>query len=325
MHLFEVLFCLLNCNLRHKSLHSLLQSTCLVLLVIPMHALQPSPFASIPQEVRSSHFVVTIAGRRSAVIHAATNYYLLNFDVSSPTVVSVTSDDPHFWDRGVVVQPMRYGIRPKRNGATITFPIPGPIKLSLSRPGEHFAESEMLFLFANPPSPKVSESAGIRYFGPGVHRQNIDAHNRGPTSTSLQGPLSSARSTSGRCATSRLRARRHRLRRSAEPRRRDGWMHKKNWHCIVMDHAHDISIEGITCVVRSRTWQIQMKDSRNIVFDNVKVIGANQGNANADGMDWLGGGDTIVRNSFFRAADDVFAMQSSWEGLRVAAAHSARQ
>ncbi len=57
-----------------------------------------------------------------------------------------------------------------------------------------------------------------------------------------------------------------------------------------------------------------MKDSRDILFQNVKVIGANSGNANADGMDWLGGGDTVVRDSFFRAADDVFAMQGSWEG-----------
>jgi hypothetical protein len=50
-------------------------------------------------------------------------------------------------------------------------------------------------------------------------------------------------------------------------------------------------------------------------FENVKVIGANDGNANADGMDWLdGSGDTVVTNSFFRAADDIFALQDSWEG-----------
>jgi polygalacturonase len=78
--------------------------------------------------------------------------------------------------------------------------------------------------------------------------------------------------------------------------------------------AHDISIEGITCVVRSRTWQNQMKDSSGIRFDNFKTIGANKGNANADGMGWLGGGDTVVHDSFFRAADDVFSMESSWEG-----------
>jgi len=31
-------------------------------------------------------------------------------------------------------------------------------------------------------------------------------------------------------------------------------------------------------------------------------------------MDWLGGGDTIVRNSFFRASDDVFGIQGNWDG-----------
>ena len=31
-------------------------------------------------------------------------------------------------------------------------------------------------------------------------------------------------------------------------------------------------------------------------------------------MDWLGGGDTIVRDSFLRASDDVFAMEGNWDG-----------
>jgi len=31
-------------------------------------------------------------------------------------------------------------------------------------------------------------------------------------------------------------------------------------------------------------------------------------------MDWLGGGDTIVRNSFLRASDDVFGIQGNWDG-----------
>jgi hypothetical protein len=31
-------------------------------------------------------------------------------------------------------------------------------------------------------------------------------------------------------------------------------------------------------------------------------------------MDWLGGGDTIVRNAFIRSSDDVFAMQGNWDG-----------
>jgi hypothetical protein len=94
----------------------------------------------------------------------------------------------------------------------------------------------------------------------------------------------------------------------------EGWMHKRDWHAIVMDHSRNIQIIGITCVVRSRTWMIQMLASHNVTFDNVKVIGGCPGNANQDGMDWLGGGDTVVRDSFFRASDDVFALQGNWLG-----------
>jgi hypothetical protein len=57
-----------------------------------------------------------------------------------------------------------------------------------------------------------------------------------------------------------------------------------------------------------------MKDSSDFLYDDLRVIGGNPGNANQDGMDWLGGGDTIVRNSFFRASDDVFAIQGNWDG-----------
>ena len=57
-----------------------------------------------------------------------------------------------------------------------------------------------------------------------------------------------------------------------------------------------------------------MKDSTGFTYDDLRVIGGNPGNANQDGMDWLGGGDAIVRNAFFRASDDVFAMQGNWDG-----------
>ena len=31
-------------------------------------------------------------------------------------------------------------------------------------------------------------------------------------------------------------------------------------------------------------------------------------------MDWLGGGDTLVQDSFIRASDDIFAMYGNWDG-----------
>ena len=71
---------------------------------------------------------------------------------------------------------------------------------------------------------------------------------------------------------------------------------------------------ALTCIVRARTWSIQMKDSSGFVYNDLRVIGGNPGNANQDGMDWLGGGDALVRDAFLRASDDDLAMQGNWDG-----------
>ena len=282
-------------------------------LARPCHS---QALAPVPPEIASSHFVVTINGAPSPVMHAAINLYFLNFQAKPHAVITVTADTDDFWSSGVEIQPWRLNIRPRRTGRTIAFTLDGASKITISRPGDFFSNSQMLYLFANPaPSPVITDaSPGIRYYGPGVHHENIDAvggdHIYLAEGAVVFGSLNIWQvdhvTVSGRGVIV--------YDGPQNPVDDDGWMHKKNWHCIVMDNAHDISIEGITCVVRSRTWQIQMKDSRRILFDNVKVIGANTGNANADGMDWLGGGDTVVKDSFIRAADDVFALQSGWDG-----------
>jgi hypothetical protein len=273
-------------------------------------------FASVPAEVSSNHFTVTIGSAHSPVMHAASGYYLLNFDLGAPTQITVTSDDPHYWDAGVEVQPMRLGIRPHRDGASIAFSLPGPAKLSITRPGDHFGDSEMLFLFANQPdrSGITAQTPGIRYYGPGIHRESIDAKSGDRIYLAAGAVVFGALNiwqvhdvhVSGR-GTILYDG-------PQDPNHDEGWMHKPDWHVIVMDNARDIEIEGITGIVRSRTWMVQMRDSHGITFRNVKIIGGNTGNANQDGMDWLGGGDTLVQDSFLRASDDIFAMYGNWDG-----------
>ena len=102
--------------------------------------------------------------------------------------------------------------------------------------------------------------------------------------------------------------------RPQDPNADDGWMQKPDWHCIVAYQARNVEIDGLTCIIRSRTWSIQMKDSSGFVYDDLRVIGGNPGNANQDGMDWLGGGDAIVRNAFIRSSDDDLAMEGNWDG-----------
>ena len=272
-------------------------------------------------DVYSDHFVVTVDGERAPVLHAALNLYFLNIVAAKRHRITITAPTDDFWGKGVEVQPWRLNLRPRIAGRTIAFDLEGEAKVVISRPGDFLAEAEMLYLFANPPEPvpPTAESSSLRYYGPGIRHENIDAHS-GDTIYLAPGAVIFGSLNLWQVSHVHIFGRGVLIYGGPQnPADDDGWRHKPNWHCIVMDHAQEISIEGLTCVVRSRTWQIQMTESRHIVFENIKVIGANSGNANADGMDWLGGGDTVVRNSFFRAADDVFALQTGWEGYTEAA------
>jgi hypothetical protein len=272
--------------------------------------------APIPDEVQSGEFIVTIAGRTTPVVHAASSYYLLNFDLDGPTTVSVRAADAHFWDRGVEIQPMRYGIRPLRRGATITFRIPGPVKLSITRPGDHFADAEMLFLLGSPPdkSKVDGRTPGVRYYGPGVHHEDIDAQS-GDRIYLAPGAVVFGSLNFWQVHDVRVFGRGMVIYDGPQdPLDDSGWRHVPAWHCITMDHAEHIEIDGITCVTRSRTWQVQMTGSHGIGLYNVNVIGGEAHDANQDGLDWIGSGDTTVRNAFIRASDDDFAIQGNWDG-----------
>ncbi len=272
--------------------------------------------APIPEVVRADYFVVTVNGRSSPVVHAASSYYLLNFDVDGPATVSIRGPNAHYWDRGVEIQPARYGIRPRRAGAVIRFRIPGPVKLSITRPGEHFADSEMLFLLGSSPdrSGITAATPGVRYYGPGVHRENIEARS-GDRIYLAPGAVVFGSLNFWQVHDVRVQGRGMVIYDGPQtPANDQGWMQERNWHCIVMNEARRIEIDGITCITRSRTWQVQMRDSRFVGFYNVNVIGGFARDANQDGMDWLGGGDTTVRDCFIRASDDVFAIQGNWDG-----------
>ena len=79
-------------------------------------------------------------------------------------------------------------------------------------------------------------------------------------------------------------------------------------HGITMHDARGVVVRGITCIVRSRTWMIQLQGCKDLHFENLKVIGGCRGNANQDGIAWLGCGDTVVRDCFFRCSDDIFSL-----------------
>jgi hypothetical protein len=249
------------------------------------------------------------------VAHAAASYDWVSFDTTGPVNIAITAREAGFWDRGVDIQPWRLGLRPVRAGQTIRFRLTGPAKLSIGRPGDFLNHAALLFLFAgSPPPPPPDEGPKVTIIPAGIDRQRL---NPKTGDTIYLAPGAFVFGSLNLFNVSRIRV----LGRgtivyegSQDPNSDEGWMQNPDWHCIGSVNARNVEIDGLTCIVRARTWSIQMKDSRDFTFDDLRVIGGNPGNANQDGIDWLGGGDTIVRDAFLRASDDVFALQGNWDG-----------
>jgi hypothetical protein len=268
----------------------------------------------VPAELRSTAFTVTVNGKPVDVAHAAASYEFVSFDVTGPVDVEITAMEAGFWDRGVDIQPWRLGLRPVRDGQTIRFHLTGPAKLSISRPGDFLNHARMLFLFAGAPPPPLPRDPNIHAWQPGVYHGSFYPKS-GETIYLAPGSYFFGSLNLWKVQDVKILGRGTIIYNGPQdPDHDEGWMQKPGWHCIGALEARNVEIDGLTCIVRSRTWSIQMKDSTGFAFDDLRVIGGNPGNANQDGMDWLGGGDTIVRNSFLRASDDVFAMQGGWDG-----------
>jgi PA14 domain len=270
--------------------------------------------APVPPEMRANDFIVRVNGQTVEVAHAAASYEYVSFDATGPVIVEITAAEKGFWDKGVDIQPWRLGLRPVRQGQSIRFRLSGPAKLSISRPGDFLNHAAMLFLFAGEPPPPVPHGPKIRVFKPGVYHQSLNPKSG---ETLYLAPGSYFFGSLNLLKVENVKV----LGRGTivydgpqDPNGDEGWMQKPDWHCIGAIESHNIEIDGLTCIVRSRTWSIQMKDSYKFLYDDLRVIGGNPGNANQDGMDWLGGGDAVVRDAFIRSSDDVLVVQGNWDG-----------
>jgi hypothetical protein len=283
-------------------------------LLVPLaaHAAGRVEAAPVPPEMRSTAFTVKVNGHPVDVAHAAASYEYVSFDITGPAMVEITATQAGFWDRGVDIQPWRLGLRPVRHGSTITFRLAAPAKLSISRPGDFLNHAAMLFVFAgSPPPPPPTD---VHVVEAGVHHESLNPKS-GETWYLEPGAYIVGSLNLEKVENVKVLGRGTIVYDGPQdPNTDEGWMQKPDWHCIEAVDTHNVEIDGLTCIVRSRTWSIQMKDAGGFVYDDLRVIGGNPGNANQDGMDWLGGGDTQVRNAFLRSSDDVFAMQGNWDG-----------
>jgi hypothetical protein len=264
--------------------------------------------------MRSTAFTVRVNGQPIDVAHAAASYEYVSFDATGPVSVEITAAEQGFWDKGVDIQPWRLGLRPTRTGQTIRFRLAGPAKLSISRPGDFLNYARMLFLFAGTPLPPLPRDPKIHAYQPGVYHESLNPRS-GETLYLAPGSYFFGSLNLWKVENVKILGRGTIVYDGPQdPNSDEGWMQKPDWHCVGALEAKNVEIDGLTCIVRSRTWSIQMKDSTGFAFDDLRVIGGNPGNANQDGIDWLGGGDAVVRDAFIRSSDDVLVMQGNWDG-----------
>jgi len=228
--------------------------------------------------------------RTAAGGHAAASYEFVNFDITGPVDVAITPLSP------VSGMPGRYsalapgpasGARRPDHRFRLAAPPSSHLPPATSQP------RSMLFLFAGSPPPPRPPAQ--RHIVPPdcIARASIQKRRHIYLAPALS---SSAASISSTWTTSSPRPRNHRLRRPQDPKAtRAGW--KARLHCIVAYQSHNIEIDGVTCIIRSRTWSIQMTETANS-STTISALSAQSRQRQQDGMDWLGAGDTTVRNSF---------------------------
>lgn len=278
----------------------------------------------VPWEFASDRYGVTVDGKPATVFFAAMNVHFASFDFTGRAEVQVTINPndynradgktylkpDEFWQGNAVVRPLSRNVKPKTEGREVTFPITQPGQYSIERPGTGGFEDEVLFLFANAPEKIIprQDDPKVIWLGPGTHQRSVDLTS-GQTLYLASGAVLFGAINVWDAENVRICGRGTAVYAGPNSRNVDsGWVNRPNWHPLTTHNVKGLTVEGVTFVNRSRTWSLQFSQTTDSAFDNIKVIATTPENLNCDGMDWYGGGRAKVRDSFFRVADDCFAV-----------------
>ena len=302
-----------------------------LLLAASLHAalaqqpvLRPHP---VPWEFASERYSVRVNGRPVSVMLTAMNLHAASFDFTGMAKVQVEIQPndynrldgrtylkpEEFWDGRAVVRPSSRGITAMTSGRIVTFTLTQPGQYAIERPGTGRFEDEVLFVFANPPEARVPERSDpkVIWLGPGIHQQSVDLAS-GQTLYLESGAVLFGAVNVWDAENVRICGRGTLVYEGPNSRNLDsGWVHRKNWRPLTTHSVRGLRVEGITIVNRSRTWSIQLWKTTDTVFEQVKVIASTPENLNCDGIDWYDGGDAVVKDCFFRTADDCFAFYTA--------------
>jgi len=197
------------------------------------------------------------------------------------------------------------------------------IHLTLTKPCHFTVEvngrAGTLHVFVNPPEDPFVPGEGDWYFGPGIHDAGVIMPQSGQTVYLAAGAVVYGAIFIYRAKDVRIMGRgildASKFRRGNDSDPANGellepaiaklGLSAKDAHysgAVVAYECTDLTISGIT-VRDSMFWTLIVRNHcRNVVIDNIKIIG--QWRYNSDGINICASQDVIVRNSFVRSFDD---------------------
>ena len=247
--------------------------------------------------------------------------WFCRFELTASTEIEVDilyEDEPE-WE----IRPSHRVNTVKKTGKTISFKMDEPGQIAVLSGGLQ----EALHLFADPPFVYELQKNDI-FFGPGVHHAGAIMPRSGQTVCIAEGAyvygaivvhhaenvriigrgvLDSSRIKCAREAVAGESGGEVMAAAASLGLDFDRWYVNGN---IVIFGSSKVTVEGII-LVDAPGWSLIVRNhSRNILIDNIKIIG--QWRYNSDGIDICSSQHVIVKNSFIRSFDDCFVVRGPY-------------
>lgn len=238
-------------------------------------------------------FHVSVDGRELFVYNSKAAAFA-SFSFEGKVCISIV---PSKQCKHVDIRPLSCGIRPSVVDNTITFDLNKPANLSVELNRDI---KRPLFLFASPPEKNVPRPGqpGVRCFAGGT------IHEVGEITLADNETLYIA---GGAIVRGTVRAKHAKNVRIAGRGILDATSFPKKTSLVRFTDCDNVEIEGIIAF-NGWGWTLVPTTSRNVRFDNVKVIGWRD---NDDGIDIVGCNNLTVDNCFLRTKDDCLAIKAS--------------
>jgi hypothetical protein len=239
---------------------------------------------------------------------------MASFDMNAPVTVTVTVP---YGVQSARIAPTSAGIVPTINGNSLSFTLDSPRKLNVEINGEWL---KSLHLFADPFETDIPDpnDPNVIYFGPGIHE--IEPMTVGSNKTVYIAGGAIVRGVTngknfrigapgypgetGHTGVFMLDGDHITLRgRGIIDGGKLSMTERLN---LLWERGFDITVKDVT-VLDPPQWFMPVWQSRNVRFDNLKLIGFR---ANSDGIDIYNSEDVTVNNCFIRTLDDLVVIKA---------------